>query len=145
MSPRDDLNMLLNHALETAGEFITRDGQFGAFGAGMTPGGEVAVVTVQPPEDDSGTQLDPAVAAETIQEALRSDAQGGAYRAVYACTDGAVTGDDGKQVDAIVVRMEHQEHEPVLIALPYWVNDGQWSFGEPGRAPYGEPIFFGHN
>ena len=35
MAPRDDLNNLLNYALEKAGEFIAETGHFDSFGAGM--------------------------------------------------------------------------------------------------------------
>jgi hypothetical protein len=142
MTPRDDLNNLLNYALEQAGERIAETGRFDSFGAGMKADGQITLLTANEESAADGAKPDAAEINEAVRDALQSDARAGVYEAVFSCSDGAVTGDDGKEVDAIVIRLEHKSHEPVLVALPYWQEQGDWEFGELGRAPSGAPVYF---
>lgn len=143
MAPRDDLNNLLNYALEKAGEFIAETGHFDSFGAGMQSDGRITLLVANTEQAADGSRPDPSEINAAVLESLQEDARAGVYEAVFSCSDGAVTVDEGKEVDAIVVRLEHKAHEPVLVALPYWEESGALEFGELGRAPSGEAVFFG--
>jgi hypothetical protein len=61
---------------------------------------------------------------------------------VCAVSDGVVMDDDSQEVDAVIIRMEHLEHQPLLLVLPYFKERGEWAFGELSRAPYDDPHFF---
>lgn len=143
MSARDDMNQLLNHAVQAAGELIVEHGGFYPFGAGLkTAGGELVAMMARAETDDPGREPDATEVRDAVYEALRQDAEAGTYRAVCAVSDGIATDEEGVEVDAVIIRLEHVAHEPVLLALPYFLDEGQWAFGEMARAPYDEPQFF---
>jgi len=143
MNPSEDLNQLLNHAVTAAGEMIVLQGGVPTFGAGgRSESGELVGLTVRLDGDEDEDEPEPGDVRDAVYEALRTEVGAGMYRAVCAVSDGMMAGDDGRDIDAVIIRMEHAEHEPLLLVLPYFKERGEWTFGELSRAPYDELQFF---
>ena len=130
--PRDELNELLNGAVEVAAEALTERGEFQPFALALRTDGEI--VHLSP---DEGEEHDDEAVVGSLRATLRS--RSGEYRAVAVVAD--VTLEDEKQEamsSAIAVSMEHVTEEPVNCYVPYEIGEDDELelaelVGEPGE------------
>jgi len=121
-----DMETLLNEALNMASHFLEKDDEFLPFCVAMAPDGEVSQAVA-----DTGEEQPP---YEEIIDFLISEftkgAQDGKYKATALTADVRIALDDADETDAIRVTVEHVDDEPVACYLPYQKREGKYEFGE---------------
>jgi hypothetical protein len=134
MSPQDDLNELLNGAVEVASELLASHSEFAPFALAMQPDGEV--FHLEPEEEDLG--LDPEQIVEALRGGLHKAAREGRWKAVAVVADVTVEDDEGEPMTAAIhISMEHGSADPVICTVPYAIQDEEVVleelFAEPGE------------
>lgn len=131
-APRDEMNELLNGAVEVASEMLEQAGEFEPFALALRRDGEIVHLS---PEDDEEEHEAEAI-VETLRKTLRDDRE--AYRAIAVVADVTLEDeDDQPMTSAIQVAMEHSAEEPVNCWVPYEFKGEQLELadmvGEPGE------------
>lgn len=123
-----DVHRLLDAVLPMAQRILEKHGQFHPFGAAIDADGDVAGAMADP-GDANGT---PQAVADLLEEAFRRQAASGALRGCAVCVDVRVTlPEDADPTDAICVRIELADDEPLDVLLPYArTADGTLRCGE---------------
>ncbi len=125
---RDDLDPLLDDALQTAKHLLSKNGEFFPFGVVLAASGERRHVQgwtgSESPESDTVTEL--------LLLGFRRGAETGEYRATGLVRDIRVR-DNTRDVitDAVCVTLEHRDGTCINCYLPY-------ARGEGGVVSYGE-------
>ncbi len=137
MDASDELEQLLNAVVPFARDMLEKYDAFLPFGAAVGLDGEVRMVAAEL----SGEHPAAAEVVQTLQEGLLAQAREHSIRAAGVCTDVRIDGEDGP-VDAVSVSLEHVEHDPLRVFVPYTVDDeGTREYGKPVGAP-GERLIF---
>jgi hypothetical protein len=130
--PRDELNDLLNDAVEVAAELLEEAGEFEPFALALRTDGEVEQLGPEEPDDAS----EPEQIVLVLRTKLREAREG--YRAVAVVAD--VTLEDEQEqamTAAIQITMEHAAEEPVNCYVPYEFKGDALELadlvGEPGE------------
>lgn len=130
--PKDEMDDLLNNAVEVAAEMLEQEGEFEPFALALRKDGEMMHLS---PEED-GEELEPEQVVESLRNTLR-DARD-IYRAVAVVADVTLE-DESEQAmtAAIQVSMEHSIEEPVNCYVPYEFKGEALELadlvGEPGE------------
>ena len=125
----EEFDALLNTNLPFAQDMLAKHGEFFPFGACADVKGAIAL--------HGGWTGDERPAPQEVIDlmvgGLRSQAQQGEIRASAIFIDArAVPPGKTEKTDAILVRMEHRDGDPVDLFVPYRKSpDGQYEYGEP--------------
>jgi len=139
MSSQDDLNALLNGAVDVATDLLAANSEFVPF-ALATQASDGEIFHLEPDEDDA--DLDPEQVAAALAGGLRDAAAQGRWRATAIVADVTLEDDEGEAVTAAIhVSLEHAEDEPVTAVVPYEIDGDQVELGELMAEP-GESVVF---
>lgn len=133
--PREELNELLNGAVEVAAEMLEEDGEFEPFALALRNDGEI--LHLSPEDTEEETDLEPEAVVESLRKTLRDAREN--YRAIAVVADVTLEDEqDQPMAAAIHVAMEHTAEEPVSCYVPYELNEGKGLelaelVGEPGE------------
>ncbi len=122
-SSREDLNALLNGAIDVATDLLASHTEFVPFALAMqSVDGEIFHVEPEEEEGDASVPDDHVVTA--LRRGLSEAAEGGRWRAVAICADVTLEGEDGGAVtSAIHVMLEHLNEDPVTCTVPYAIGE----------------------
>jgi hypothetical protein len=132
--PREELNELLNGAVQVASEQLEEDGEFDPFALALRMDGEIVHLA---PEEDDPEELEPEAVVESLRNTLREAKD--QYRAIAVVADVTLEDENDQPMTAAIhVAMEHTAEEPVSCYVPYEINDGKGVeladlMGEPGE------------
>lgn len=135
---RDDLNELLNGAVELATDQLQDDTEFTPFALAMqAEDGEI--LHLEPDEDEA---QEPDQVRALLVAGLREGALQGQYRAVAIVTDVTLEDDQGDPISsAIHVSLEHADEEPVTCIVPYEIGEQEVELADLMAEP-GERVVF---
>ncbi len=134
-TPRDEMDALLDALIRFARQTLERYGEFYPFAAAVSPAGDVEMVGGSIGEEHPESQ---ALLAR-LESGLRQKASTQQIRASRICLD--VRLPEHTPGDAIQVRLEHADAEPVNVFLPYEQSPGGVTYGEL-FANRGERVIF---
>ena len=144
MSSQDDLNALLNGAVDVATDFLSERSEFAPFALAMQAS-DGEIFQVEPDEED--TELDAEHVAAALAGGLREGAREGRWRAIALVADVTLEDDEGEAVTAAIhISLEHTDADPVTCVVPYAIDGDQVELdeliAEPGEAVIfvGEPL-----
>jgi hypothetical protein len=122
MTPREELDGLLDFLFGFATRQLEARGEFFPFAAALGADGEPQVVGVDlGDEQPQSTEL-----LDVLFERLAAQAEAGEIRAAGVCADVHLP-----ETDAARASLEHAEHEPIEVFLPYRKKRlGRYEFGE---------------
>ncbi|MGE0790126.1 MAG: hypothetical protein AB7S26_30915 [Sandaracinaceae bacterium] len=133
-SVQDEMNELLNGAVEVASELLAKESEFLPFALALATDGEV--FHIEPEDDDlSG---DEAQVVATLREGLREEALSGRWKAIAVVADVTLEDESGEAMtSAIHITMEHADGDPVNCTVPYAIEGEELElddlFAEPGE------------
>lgn len=136
-SPQEDMNSLLNGAIDVATDMLAEHTEFAPFAmAVQREDGEIFHIEPEDAEEDDSPD-DVIIAA--LYGGLREAVAEGRWRAIAVCADVTLEGDDGEPISsAILVRIEHEKGDPVSCTVPYDIGDEAVELSdlmaEPGEA-----------
>ncbi len=140
-SARDDLNSLLNAAIDVATDLLAADTEFAPFAMALQRS-DGEIFHIEPEDDDDDADDEVIIAA--LYSGLRESVAEGRWRAVAVCADVTIEGEDGQPVSsAILVRLEHEADEPVSCTVPYDVGDESVELAELHAEPGEAQVFTG--
>lgn len=139
MSSQDDLNALLNGAVDVATDQLSADSEFAPFALAMqAEDGEI--FHLEPEEDDAELESEQVIAA--LAEGLRTAAREGRWRATAIVADVTLEDEEGQAVTSgIHISLEHADGDPVTAVVPYEIGAEEMELGELIAEP-GEPVVF---
>jgi hypothetical protein len=142
---RDDLNELLNGAVELATEQLQDASEFMPFALAIQAS-DGEILHLEPEEEEAREEAggrDPDDMRAALVEGLRRAALEGHYRAVAVVSEVTLENDDGEPVSsAILVALEHADDEPVNCIVPYEIGEDDIELAEL-MAERGERVVFG--
>lgn len=132
-SPRDEMNDLLNDAVEVAAELLESNGEFDPFALAMLGDGKVLHLEAENGEEEP---LDAEQLVESLRNTLRERLP--ELRATAIVADVTVEDEDEEAMTAAIsIQMEHVNGDPVTCFLPYEINGENVELadlvGEPGE------------
>jgi hypothetical protein len=138
--PRDQMNELLNGAVEAAAELLESDGEFDPFALALRHDGEVLHLTsdgghVPSGEEDEGP--DPDAVVESLRNTLRERRD--ELTAIAIVADVTLEDEEDQAMTAaIAVSLEHVVEAPIACFVPYEIDDKNKValadlIGEPGE------------
>jgi hypothetical protein len=139
--PRDQLNELLNGAVEAASELLEADGEFDPFALALRRDGEVLHLTsdgghvANGKEEDEGP--DPDAVVESLRNTLRERRE--ELTAIAIVADVTLEDEEDQAMTAaIAVSLEHVVEEPIACFIPYEIDEKNKValadlIGEPGE------------
>ena len=123
ITPREELNGLLNTAIELGLKLIAKHGNHIPFAIAIRVNGERLNIAADDTKVHDGSAL-----AQTVLQDVRGLIAKQELRAVaFARNIDCQTAVDRSKVDAIEVDLDHLEDRPVTCMLPYKIGNG----GEP--------------
>ena len=132
---RDDLDPLLNEALQVACHLLEKNGDFFPFGVVLRSDGGRRHVQGWTGDE----QPEPQRVIALLLRGFRKGVESGDYRATALVKDVRVRdAQDGVTKDAVCVTLEHIEGTCINCYLPYAKVGGGYSYGEVFADP-GEP------
>ena len=121
MDVREELNELLNEAIDVAAGHLARGTEFLPF-AVATQAEDGEIYHVEP--DDEDITPDQELIVDALRGALRDAARGGRWKAVAIVADVTVEDEEGEAVtSAIHIQLEHAAGESVSCTIPYSLDD----------------------
>lgn len=127
MSPKEEVELLMNHGMEFAVEMLRKYGEFFPFARAMDPGGGILVLEAY----DGREQPPSAELAELLEAGLRKGVERGDYGAVAIFLDVRVGSlDSPERRDAVQVGLEHRDDYRANVYLPYTLVNDEVEFGE---------------
>jgi len=137
-TPRDDLDNLLDFLLSAAIELLEKHHEFFPIAAQVTREGELEAVGFVDLDEERPASAD---VIDALGESMRPTAAAGEIRASGLCVDVRV--DFEGFSDAVEVRLEHAEHEPVAVLMPYRRKRlGGYEYGDLARVEPRPPEVF---
>lgn len=135
---QDDLNALLNGAVDVATDLLTSGTEFLPFALAMqAEDGEIFHLE---PEEDAEAAHEHIVAA--LRAGLQESADEGRWRAVAVVADVTLEDEEGQPVtSAIHIMLEHRAGEAVDCSVPYAIGDDAVELEDLMAEP-GELILF---
>jgi hypothetical protein len=135
---KDDMNTILNDAVNTALYFLEKNGEFFPFGVVLVSNKEVRHVQgwtgdEQPPSEE---------VISLLKSGMRQAARRGEYLSIALVSDVRIRRANSEQiVDAIRISLEDMEAAPVICYLPYSLSDGSLLTEEMEFEPGESSIF----
>ena len=114
-SPRDEMNAFLDPLFTFAKRMLDEHGEFFPFGATISSEGQLAMSGAMT-DSDQPPSLE---LIDLMEEAFRQAASRGEIRASAICLDVLIRPSGAEPTDAIEIRIEHQDADPVSVHLPY--------------------------
>lgn len=142
MSSQDDLNALLNGAVDVATDRLAADSEFSPFALAMqAEDGEI--FHLEPDEKDLELDAEQVVAA--LAGGLREAAQEGRWRATVIVADVTLEDEEGEPVTAAIhLSLEHADDDPVTAVVPYAIGDEQVELADLMAEPGESRVFVEH-
>jgi hypothetical protein len=109
------MDALLDPLLTFAQRSLDQHGEFFPFGATISSEGELAMAAATTESDRPPSQE----LIDLMEEEFRQAASRGEIRAAAICLDVLLRPPGAEPIDAIEVRIEHREADPVNVHLPY--------------------------
>ena len=140
-SSRDDLNALLNGAIDVATDLLAKQTEFVPFALAMQrDDGEIFHVEPEGEEGDAAVADDHVITA--LRRGLSEDVGEGRWRAIAVCADVTLEDEEGGAVtSAIHVMLEHASEDPVTCTVPYAIGADAVELQDLVAEP-GEPHVF---
>ncbi len=127
-SPEVDCEALMNAALPFAQKMLKTSGEFYPYGTAMRA--NKSVVSVTNHHDQERPQSGDVIAG--LKKAFIEGGESGDYIATALVYDvRIILPSDGTKSDAIAVALDHRENYSVVVFLPYKVENGAVTMGEP--------------
>ena len=117
MTPKEECEVLLEALLSASEDLLMKNGEFYPIGAVLSNDAAATFTAVHPDDEFPDSQ---SVIRDLISS-HRQMAQEGEIKASGIAWNGAFTS-DGKQSDAILVSLEHQDDYSVIVGLPYKIG-----------------------
>jgi hypothetical protein len=133
----DDLDALLEPLIGLATEALGEHGEFYPAAAALTTDGEVTILDIEPESEDP----EPEEFVGQLASRLSEMASAGEIRASGIAVNVQIDQEDGEPTDAILVNLEHQDMDPVDVALPYELHGDHIHTGELMAAPGERRVF----
>jgi hypothetical protein len=140
-SPREQLNELLNGAVEAAAELLEADGEFDPFALALRHDGEVLHLTSDgghvPNGDGEDEGPDPDAVVESLRNTLRERRE--ELTAIAIVADVTLEDEEDQAMTAaIAVSLEHVVEDPISCFVPYEIDEKNKValadlIGEPGE------------
>lgn len=135
---RDEMDSLLNEAIDTSLYFLKKIGEFFPFAVGITTESEIrhihGYLNEERPASDDVIQM--------LQNSLKYEVQNGNFHAIAIISDIKLTDSNtDKVVNAIRANIEHKNSNPITCYLPYEIEDGAVSTDKIIALP-GPSVFF---
>ncbi len=136
---REDLNALLNAAVDVATAHLREESEFAPFALAMqAEDGEILHMEA----DEESPYEDPDELRAVLVAGLREGASEGRFRAVAIVTDVTLEDDEGQPVtSAIHASLEHADDEPVTCVVPYELGAESVELGDLVAEP-GDSVVF---
>jgi len=143
MSSRDDLNELLNGAIDVATDRLQTTTEFAPFALAMqADDGEIFHLEPDDDEDEHDSDASHEQVIAALRGGLREAATKGRWRAVAICADVTIEDDEGEPVtSAIHVMLEHADHDPVACTVPYAIAEDAVELSELMAEPGESSVF----
>ncbi|UJR85340.1 hypothetical protein [Sandaracinus amylolyticus] len=130
---REELNDLLNGAVEVAAEMLEQEGEFEPFALALRKDGEIMHLS---PDEEGEDEREPEQVVESLRKTLRESRED--YRAVAVVADVTLEDENDQAMTAAIhVAMEHAAEEPVNCYVPYEFKGEALELaelvGEPGE------------
>jgi len=130
-SPRDEMNDLLNAAVEVASELLESNGEFDPFALALQGDGKVIHLEAENVDEDAEAETLVENLRQTLRERLPE------LRAIAVVADVTVEDEEAEAMSAAVsIQMEHINSDPIDCFVPYEINGDELEMadlvGEPG-------------
>ena len=130
-SPRDEMNDLLNAAVEVATELLESNGEFDPFALALQGDGKVIHLEAENIEEEAEAETLVENLRQTLRERLPE------LRAIAVVADVTVEDEEAEAMTAAVsIQMEHINSDPIDCFVPYEINGDELEMsdlvGEPG-------------
>lgn len=123
MTPRDELNNLLDTAMRQALRQVQVQGKHETFALGIDAGGEQITIG-----EDVPTLLDPQTRHARVRERVTEAIAAGQVRAVALVRNISLThAPSGKQADAVEIVLDHRDDTAVRCYMPYEFRQGKFN------------------
>jgi hypothetical protein len=123
LTPRDELNSLLDTAMRQALRQVQVQGRHESFALGINADGEQISIG-----DDVPTLIDPQTRHARISARVAEAIAAGQVRAVAVVRNIALTHTpSGKQADAVEVLLDHRDDAAVRCYMPYEFRQGKFN------------------
>jgi hypothetical protein len=131
LSPRDEMNDLLNAAVEVASELLESNGEFDPFALALQGDGKVIHLEAENVEEEAEAETLVENLRQTLRERLPE------LRAIAVVADVTVEDEEAEAMTAAVsIQMEHINSDPIDCFVPYEINGDELEMadlvGEPG-------------
>lgn len=141
MAEREELNELLNGAVEVATERLAADTEFLPFALAMQTEDD-EVFHLEPDEEDLSDGEDQGLIVAALRSGLRDAAGEGRWKAVAIVADVTVEDEDGQAVtSAIQIWLEHVGTEAISCTIPYEIGDDAVELAELVAEPGESTVF----
>lgn len=137
MSPREEIDRLLNAMMPFADKMLSQHGEFFPFAGALRPDGSIVSVGAY----DGREQPPSADVIKDLLAALRNDAQQGRVDATAIVYDVRLSDPKREQRDAVVVSLDHRGGMSANVVFPYMIQRGVVQFGDPIRQINEDKIF----
>jgi hypothetical protein len=126
MTPREELNLLLDAAMRKALRLVQEQGSHMPFAVAVTTNGEQVDIA-----GDDREVADPQARHAWITQQVSAAVAAGQYRAVAVVRNIELTHNKtGKQADAVEVTLDHVDDQPVTCYMPYELRRGRLNTAE---------------
>lgn len=140
-SAREDMNALLNAAIDVATDLLAADTEFAPFAMAIAKD-DGEIFHIEPEDEDEGADDEVVIAA--LYAGLKESVAEGRWKAVAVCADVTLEGEDGEAVtSAILVRLEHEADEPVYCSVPYDIGEETVELADLHAEPGEAQVFVG--
>jgi hypothetical protein len=137
MSPREEIDRLLNAMMPFADKMLSQHGEFFPFAGALRPDGSIVSVGAY----DGREQPPSADVIKDLLAALRNDAQQGRVDATAIVYDVRLSDPKREQQDAVVVSLDHRGGMSANVVFPYMIQRGVVQFGDPIRQINEDKVF----
>jgi hypothetical protein len=114
-SPRDDMDAFLDPLLSFAQRRLDKSGEFFPFGATISSDGQLELAAAATDSEHPPSQE----LIDLMEEGFSQAASRGEIRASAICLDVILRPPSAEPTDAIEIRIEHRDADPVKVHLPY--------------------------
>jgi hypothetical protein len=126
MTPKEEVEVLMNEGIKFAGQMLSEHGEFFPFGRALRPNGKIVDVGASDGTEHPRSQKLIDLLVNGFKEAARQ----GEYIAIAIFFDVKVARpSDGRKVDAVQVGLEHKTGYCADVFFPYTLAQRDVAFG----------------
>jgi len=127
MTPKEQVEQLMNEGIPFVKQMLSEHGEFYPFGVALMADGKIRHVGAKGDSEHPRSQD----LLDILFVALRDGAKDGKYKAIAVFIDVRVPRPtDGRKVDAVQVGLEHRDHYCADVFFPYTIAGSSVAFGE---------------